>query len=154
MGERHHPVQGLRLIQPAKHHAYDAQRTDVGSGFYVGCGTDHQTTHQTAQTMNIFPEQPKVSRDDTLRIFGHIKNRNVLRQWIKTDPTTDDLKRAVMIEVYRAMNSTRSPLTAISRGVCYDLIVAIQKRERSAIDDAIMGLLAPQKEPITDEEYP
>jgi hypothetical protein len=98
--------------------------------------------------MQIFPDQPKVSRDDTLRIFGHIKNRNVLRQWIKTDPPTDDLKRAVMIEVYRAMNSNRSPLTAISRGVCYDLIVAIQKRERSAIDDAIMGLLAPQKEPV------
>jgi len=104
--------------------------------------------------MTIFPDQPKVSRDDTLRIFGHIKNRNVLRQWIKTDPSTDDLKRAVMIEVFRALNSNRSPLTVISRGVCYDLIVAIQKRERSAIDDAIMGLLAPQKEPITDEEYP
>jgi hypothetical protein len=36
--------------------------------------------------------------------------------------------------------------------VCYDLIVAIQKRERSAIDDAIMNLLAPQKEPVKDEE--
>jgi hypothetical protein len=102
--------------------------------------------------MNIFPEQPKVSREDTFRIIGHIKNRNVLRAWIKTNPSTDDLKRAVLIEVYRALNSTRSPLTAISRGVCYDLIVAIQKRERSAIDDAIMGLLAPQKEPVKDEE--
>lgn len=101
--------------------------------------------------MTIFPNQPKVSRDDTLRIFGHIKNRNVLRAWIKTDPSTDDLKRAVMIEVFRALNSNRSPLTVISRGVCYDLIVAIQKRERSAIDDAIMGLLAPQK-PLAETE--
>jgi hypothetical protein len=53
--------------------------------------------------------------------------------------------------VFRALNSNRSPLTAISRGVCYDLIVAIQKRERSAIDDAIMGLLAPQK-PLSETE--
>lgn len=96
--------------------------------------------------MNLFPEQPQVSRDDTLRLIGHIKNRNVLRQWVKTNPTTDDLKRAVMIEVFRALNSTRAPLTSLSRGVCQDLIVAIQKRERSAIHDAIMEVLSPQKD--------
>lgn len=91
--------------------------------------------------MKIFPEQPDVSREDTMRILPHIKNRNVLRKWIKSQPTCDDLKRAVLIEVFRAMNTHKAPLSSIGRGVCIDLVVAIQRMERSAIDDNIMNIL-------------
>lgn len=92
--------------------------------------------------MNIFPEQPEVSRQDTISILPHIKNRTVLRKWIKTQPTLDDLKRAVLIEVFRSLNTNKSPLSAIGRGLCIDLIVAIQRMERSEINDNIMNILS------------
>jgi hypothetical protein len=91
--------------------------------------------------MKLFPDQPEVSREDTQRILPHVKNRNVIRKWIRTSPSVDDLKRAVLIEVFRSINSNKSPLSAIGRGVCIDLIVAIQRVERSAINDAIMDVL-------------
>ena len=91
--------------------------------------------------LQIFPEQPDISKDDTLRLIGHIKNRNVVRQWIKTDPSVDDLKRAVLIEVYRSLTACLSPLTGLNRGVYADLVVAIQKRERSVINDRVTALL-------------
>ena len=96
-------------------------------------------------TMNIFPEQPTVSNDDTLRIRPHLKNKTVARAWIKTAPSTDDLKRAVLIEMFQAVEKAgktkRSPLTHITRGIHQDLIVATQKNERAKIDDAVMGVL-------------
>ncbi len=76
-----------------------------------------------------------------MRLMTYIKNRTVLRKWIKTQPTLDDLKRAVLIEVFRSMNTNKSPLLAISRGLCIDLIVAIQRMERSEINDNIMAVL-------------
>jgi hypothetical protein len=101
--------------------------------------------------MNIFPAQPEVSAADTLRIRPHLKNKTVARAWIKTAPPTDDLKRAVLIEMFQAVEKAgrtkRSPLTHITRGIHQDLIVAIQKNERAIIDDTVMGVLAKAVKP-------
>lgn len=91
--------------------------------------------------MKIFPEQPKVSKADTLRIFPKLSNRNVVRAWIRTNPELEDLKRAVLIEVFRCIDSRRAPLTVLNRGVYQDLMAAIIKRERSSIDEAVMDIL-------------
>jgi len=91
--------------------------------------------------MKIFPDQPDVSRNDTIRILPYIKNRSVLRKWIKTKPDIDDLKRAVMIEVFRSSNTNKAPLSALGRGVWVDLVVAIQRMERSEISNNIMEIL-------------
>lgn len=96
--------------------------------------------------MNIFPEQPELTAEDALRIRPHLKNKTVARRWIKTAPGTDDLKRAVLIEMFQAVEKAgrtkRSPLTHITRGIHQDLVVAIQKNERAIIDDAVMRVLA------------
>lgn len=91
--------------------------------------------------MTIFPEQPEVSRDDALRIHPHLSNRNIVRKWIRTNPELEDLKRAVLIEVFRCVNSRRAPLTTMNRGVYADLMAAIMKRERSSIDEAVMDTI-------------
>jgi hypothetical protein len=91
--------------------------------------------------MNIFPEQPEVSKADALRIHPHLSNRNVVRKWIRTNPELEDLKRAVLIEVFRCVQSRRAPLTTMNRGVYADLMAAIMKRERSSIDEAVMDTI-------------
>lgn len=91
--------------------------------------------------MKIFPEQPKVSKEDTLRIFPRITNRKNTRDWLKTNPELEDLKRAVLIEVFRCVNHVRPALTTIQRGVYQDILAAIMKRERSSIDEAVMDVL-------------
>lgn len=91
--------------------------------------------------MIIFPEQPSVLREDTLRIYPFLSNRNILRDWIRTNPTLEDIKRAVLIEIFRCVQSRRAPLTTINRGVYQDLMAAIMKRERSSIDDSVMNAI-------------
>lgn len=72
----------------------------------------------------------------------HLKNRAVLRLWRDTNPSLEDLKRAVLIEVFRARSHlNKSPLHAYGRGVSDDLIVAIQRMERSEINANIMDVL-------------
>lgn len=91
--------------------------------------------------MKIFPEQPSVSKDDVLRIMPKISNRSVLRQWLKLQPEKDDLKRAVMIELFRALEGFKSPMTALKRGVFQDLVVAIQRIERGEVDACVLEIL-------------
>ena len=104
--------------------------------------------------MNIFPEQPKTSREDTLRIFPKLSNRNVVRAWIRTNPELEDLKRGVLIEVYRCINGPKSPLMSLNRGVYQDLMAAIMKRERSSIEDAIMDVLTDADEKRKGKQIP
>lgn len=87
-----------------------------------------------------------------MRLLAKISNRKVVRDWLRTHPETDDLKRAVLIEVFRAINGMKSPLTALQRGVYQDLLAAIQKRERSAIDEATKKVLVEAGEKHEKEE--
>lgn len=91
----------------------------------------------------LFPNQPKLLAADRARLLPHIGNtRTALRPWLATHPPTDDLKRAVMLEVERA-KATHDPLRAVQRGVLDLLLKAIQRNELGDIDAKILKILKP-----------
>lgn len=93
----------------------------------------------------LFPDQPKLTKDDRARLGTHLTNARVpLRQWLDTNPDIDDLKRAVLLEVERAKQQER-PLASLGRGVLSLLMKRIQQLEYSAVDAAIRATLTETK---------
>lgn len=76
--------------------------------------------------MNVFPQTPKLTKADTLRLDPRITNAKKCRKWLNTGPPNDDIKRAVLIEM-------RSGRDITSRPIANMLIVALQRSERMAI---------------------
>ena len=92
--------------------------------------------------MNIFPEQPKLSKADEARLMPHLGNvRTTLYPWLQTNPSTDDMKRAVLLEVKRA-KATHQPLLTLKRGVLDMLIRYIQRNERGELDGMVVQEVA------------
>lgn len=92
----------------------------------------------------LFPTTPKLTAADRARLLPHIGNtRTALRPWLRTHPPTDDLKRAVMLEVARA-KADYDPLRSVQRGVLDLLLKAIQRNELGEIDTKILKELKPQ----------
>jgi len=93
--------------------------------------------------MNLFPNQPKLLAADRARLLPHIGNtRTALRPWLATHPSTDDLKRAVILEVERA-KAAYDPLLSARRGVLDLLLKNIQRNELGDIDAKILKELKP-----------
>jgi hypothetical protein len=77
--------------------------------------------------MNIFPDQPEVSTEDTKRLLdlGYLRSWNCLNAALtKNNPCAEDLKKLVQIEVWSA--NPREPIVQ-------KLIIRVQKREREDI---------------------
>lgn len=88
--------------------------------------------------MNIFPTTPRLTKADAHRLVPHLGNvRTTLAPWLKTNPSTDDLKRAVLLEI-RGAKIKHAPLQSINRGVLKTLLKTIQRNELGEIDTAIM----------------
>lgn len=91
----------------------------------------------------LFPITPKLTARDRERLSPHIGNtRTALRPWLRTNPSTDDLKRAVMLEVERA-KAKYDPLRSVQRGVICLLLKTIQRNELGDIDTRILEELKP-----------
>jgi hypothetical protein len=91
--------------------------------------------------MNIFPVTPTLSPADRKRLAPHLGNvRTTLKPWLRTNPSTDDLKRAAIMEVCGAQ-AERYPLKKIRRGVLDLLLRQIARNERGDIDAKILKLL-------------
>lgn len=56
--------------------------------------------------MKLFDPQPRITAADRLRITAEISNAQKVRQWLKTNPSHDDVKRAIVIEC----DNDRGPL--------------------------------------------
>jgi len=76
--------------------------------------------------MNIFPNTPRLTKADRLTIGPRITNAKKCRKWLNTGPSTDDIKRAVLIEI-------ESGRDIPSRPVANMLITALQRSERYAV---------------------
>ena len=76
--------------------------------------------------MNVFPQTPKLTKVDKLRLDPRIANAKKCRKWLNTNPSNDDIKRAVLIEM-------RSGRDISSRPIANILIIALQRSERMAI---------------------
>lgn len=93
--------------------------------------------------MTLFPNTPHLTPAHRKRIAPHLGNvRTTLRPWLATNPSTDDLKRAVQIEVEQARDHYE-PLRAAHRGVLDLLLRQIQRNERGEIDTRILKELKP-----------
>lgn len=88
--------------------------------------------------MTIFPHnQPKLTKADVHRLAPYLGNSRVpLAAWLKTNPSLQDLKLAVMVEVERARMQP-APLKSLGRGVLAALLKRIAQLELSIIDDNI-----------------
>lgn len=56
--------------------------------------------------MKLFDPQPRITAADRQRITAAISNGQKARQWLKSEPPHDDVKRAIVIEC----DSARGPL--------------------------------------------
>ena len=93
--------------------------------------------------MNLFPDTPSLTPAHRKRLAPHLGNvRTTLRPWLATNPSTNDLKRAAMLEVERAQASYNA-MHSIHRGVLPLLLKRIQQRELSDIDSEILKKLKP-----------
>lgn len=96
-------------------------------------------------TPRIFRDQPTLTKAQAAEIAQHVSNARIpLRQWLATNPSLDDLKRAVLVEVVRASGQDR-PLASLGRGVLGLLMKRIQQLEYSAVDAAIRESLTEHK---------
>lgn len=94
--------------------------------------------------MKLFPNTPKLTAADRERLLPHIGNtRTTLRPWLATHPPTDDLKRAVALEVERA-KGRYNPLKSVQRGVLDLLLKQIQRNELGDVDSKILNELKPK----------
>jgi hypothetical protein len=93
--------------------------------------------------MNIFPVNPTLTPEHRKRLAPHLGNvRTTLKPWLKTNPSTDDLKRAAMLEVQGA-KADCFPMAKIRRGVLDLLLKQIARNERGDIDTRILKILKP-----------
>lgn len=93
--------------------------------------------------MKIFPKQPTLTRADVERLTPHLGNYRIpFPAWLATRPPTDDLKRAVMIELERA-KASGDPIQSMNRGILRTLLKTIQHRELSEINNCILEYLKP-----------
>lgn len=88
--------------------------------------------------MNIFPTTPLLTPAHRKRILPHLGNvRTTLRPWLATNPSQDDLKRAVIMEVERA-KASYDAMATVNRGVLVLLLKRIQKNDLSEINSRIL----------------
>lgn len=80
--------------------------------------------------MNLFPDNPPLGPAHRRLLSPHLGNARDVKLWIRTNPSTADLKRAVMLEVERGERMRPDVLRS--------LIVAIQRYERSKIEREIL----------------
>lgn len=93
--------------------------------------------------MNIFPTTPALTPAHRKRILPHLGNvRTTLRPWLATNPSQDDLKRAVIMEVERAKTSYDA-MKRVNRGVLVLLLKRIQQNDLSEINSRILKELKP-----------
>jgi hypothetical protein len=84
--------------------------------------------------MKIFPSQPRTTKDDALRLLPVMSSDKTVREFLKTNPGTDDLKRCVRLELLRGH---RRRVYIIEK-----LIVRIQQIERSEIEQRMTTYLS------------
>ncbi len=88
--------------------------------------------------MNIFLRPPLLTPAHRKRILPHLGNvRTTLRPWLATNPSQDDLKRAVIMEVERA-KASYDTMATVNRGVLVLLLKRIQKNDLSEINSRIL----------------
>lgn len=80
--------------------------------------------------MNLFPDNPPIGPAHRRLLSPHLGNASKVKLWIRTNPSTADLKRAVMLEVERGED--------LRDDVIRSLLVAIQRYERSKIEREIL----------------
>lgn len=91
----------------------------------------------------LFPNTPTLTPAHRKRIAPHLGNvRTTLKPWLATNPSTDDLKRAVMMEVEMA-KADHTPMRKIHRGVLALLLKQIVRNELGHIDTNILKELKP-----------
>ena len=78
------------------------------------------------KTPRIFPDTPRVTKADVERLARFLGNLKIARKWVRTKPSEDDAKRAVLIELASGRDWQ-------SRGIVSMLICHIQRIERHAI---------------------
>lgn len=85
--------------------------------------------------MKLFDHQPRITAADRQRITEATSNAQKVRQWLRTNPPHDDVKRAILVEC----DSDRGPLR---RDVLTHLLRRHSAIERSQLVACITEHLA------------
>lgn len=89
--------------------------------------------------MNLFhPFDPKITDLQRKRIASEISNTKFALAWLRTDPSVEDVRRAVLIE----LDDPRGPLR---RGVLQVLLRRLRQLESSELEARIVKYLKSRK---------
>lgn len=80
------------------------------------------------------PKDPVVTDAHRKRIAPEISNTKFALQWLRTNPSKDDVQRAILIE----LDDTRGPLR---RGVLQVLLRRLRQLESSELEARILAYL-------------
>lgn len=83
--------------------------------------------------MNIFPQQPKLTKSDVHTLLPHTGNVRIpLRAFLDTDPDIDTLKKLILLELEIAKTKS-NPRHHVMRGVVRECMKRIQAKELSEV---------------------
>lgn len=88
--------------------------------------------------MNLFDPQPTITDKDRQRIAPEISNTKFALQWLRTNPSIIEVRKAIMIE----LDDSRGPLR---RGVLQVLLRRLRQLESSELEARIVKYLKSRK---------
>lgn len=85
--------------------------------------------------MNLFhPHNPKITAADRGRLSPHLGNAKYVQRWLKTNPTLEDVRRAIIL----VLDADRSPM---GRGILLALLRRHRNIEASILEGRILTYL-------------
>lgn len=85
--------------------------------------------------MNLFhPHDPKISDNHRKRISPEISNTKFALEWLRTNPSLEDVRRAIILE----LESCKGPM---HRGVLQVLLRRHKHLESARLEDRIIAFL-------------
>lgn len=84
------------------------------------------------------PKDPKITAADRGRLAPHLGNAKYAQRWLKTNPTLDDVRRAILI----VLDADRSPM---GRGILLALLRRHRNIEGSELEARIVTRMNSKK---------